>query len=67
MLLVGKHHIDDLDLSDADTLSYCEVPDSEKWRLDVVNELTEVKYGEFVLEGFSMDEVQEMLSDVCID
>ena len=67
MMLVGKLHIDDLDKSDADTFSYCSVPDSEKWRLDVVNELTEIKYGECVLEGFSMDEVQEMLSDVCIN
>ena len=66
MLLVGKEQIDDLDISDADALEYSPVPDSEKWRLDMVNELTEIKFGESVLEGFSYDEVQQMLSDICI-
>ena len=41
------------------------MPESETWRLSVVNELTDVKFGEAEVSGFSRDELKVILHDVC--
>ena len=41
------------------------VPDTDQWRVNVVNEITEIKFGDLQVEGFSWNELQEMLHEVC--
>ena len=65
MYLVGKLDTDHLLPADATQIRYCEMPESEAWRLSVVNELTDVKFGEAEVSGFSRDELKAILRDVC--
>ena len=65
MYLVGKLNTDHLLPADATQIRYCEMPESEAWRLSGVNELTDVKFGEAEVFGFSRDELKVILRDVC--
>ena len=61
MLLVGKTNIDDLCPEDSSIVKYNEIPEDQAWRVSVVKELVDVKWGELVVEGFSMDELGYIL------
>ena len=55
----------DISAMDSDKIKYCEMKEEDLWRLNVVNELTDVKYGEAEVVGFSRDELKAILLDVC--
>ena len=65
VLLVGKSNIDDLEVLDADKVKYNVVPDNDHWRVNLVNEITEIKFGDLNVEGFTWNELQELLYEVC--
>ena len=65
MNLVGKDSVESLVPMDSDKIQYCEIKEEDLWRLNVVNELTDVKYGEADVVGFSRDELKAILLDVC--
>ena len=65
MLLAGKQNISDLVPEDATTIEYHEIPENQKWRLSLINEITDTKFGESQIEGFSRKELNIMLCDIC--
>ena len=38
---------------------------NERWRVNMVKELTDVKWGENVIEGFSREELSYIMYQVC--
>ena len=62
--LVGKE-CESLVPADADNIDYFVIPQSESWRLSLVNEITDTKFGEASVEGFSRDELKTILKYVC--
>ena len=64
-LLVNKTTIDSLVPSDAMTIKYHEVSEEQAWRVGVAKELTDVKFGEMYVEGFSRKELNLILNYVC--
>ena len=40
--------------------------DVNHWRVDVIKELTDVKFGKLIVDGFSMEECEEILQYDCI-
>ena len=65
MLLVRKDSILDLVPEDALKVSYNEIPEEETWRLSFVNEITDVKFGEANIEGFTIEELNIILNNIC--
>ena len=65
MLLVQKTDIDDLTPEDALNIPYHEIPESESWRIGFVNEITDAKFGEATIEGFSKKELNCILNHIC--
>ena len=65
MVLVNKTTIDSLVPSDAMTIKYHEVSEEQAWRVGVAKELTDVKFGEMYVEGFSRKELNLILNYVC--
>ena len=65
MLLAQKQNIDELVPEDAQNIPYNNIPESEIWRLSVINEITDVKFGEAHVEGFTVKELNTILSYVC--
>ena len=67
MLLMKKANISELKSSEVkESLKYKAVPDNQVWRIPIVKELIEVKAGNAVIEGFTNEEILEMLEHVCV-
>ena len=66
MLLVNKQNVDELVPSDAMNIKYNEIPKEQAWRVGLVKELTDVKFGELSVDGFSRNELNAILDYVCI-
>ena len=47
------------------TIKYHEVSEEQAWRVGVAKELTDVKFGEMYVEGFSRKELNLILNYVC--
>ena len=65
MLLVQKTSILDLVPEDAYKVVYHEMPENEAWRVGFVTEITDVKFGEATIEGFSRKELNVILDSIC--
>ena len=65
MLLVNKTAIDTLVPNDAMDIKYHEISEADAYKVNLVKELTDVKFGEAFVEGFSRKELDSILSYLC--
>ena len=65
MLMVNKNDISELRTTDALNLQYMPVHQEEIWKVNMVKEITDIKFGEQVLEDFPHDELQAILDFIC--
>ena len=63
--MTGKSHWTKIKGSDIDNISYCDIDNADKWRVNFVNELLEIKRNEIEVDGFSVEEIDSMLDYVC--
>ena len=49
LLLTDKLHVDQLDPSVVNTIKYHEIEKNDMWRISMVNEILDIKYGKMVL------------------
>ena len=66
MILVNKTSIESLVPGDALDIKYHEIEEQQAWKIGVVKELTDVKFGEAFVEGFSRKELDAILNHVCV-
>ena len=66
MILVNKTSIESLVPGDALDIKYHEIEEQQAWKIGVVKELTDVKFGEAFVEGFSRKELDAILNYVCV-
>ena len=50
---------------DLNKMSYCELPDNEKWRLPLVQEILDVKSGKLNVERFKYEELDVLNELAC--
>ena len=65
MLLCGKNNVNDLNLDDSTNVLYHDPPDDEIWRLGVLDELLDIKFGDLMVPGFSAKEIDMMQDYIC--
>ena len=65
LLLTKKDDISQLVYSDISEFVYMPVPDHEKWRIEMVNELIEVKWGKAAIDNFDEPEINEIMNELC--
>jgi len=65
MLLVNKNCVDELNASDANNIVYAKIPENEEWRVELVKEITDIKFGEKHLDNFPQEELNELLKYAC--
>ena len=41
------------------------MPDEESWRVGIIREMTDRKFGQMTVDGFSDEECDEMLTYAC--
>ena len=65
LLLTNKDDISQLQNSDITRIVYMPVPDNEMWRIEMLKELIEVKWGDVVIDNFEEGEINEMIEELC--
>ena len=63
--LVRKTSVDSLVPADSSAIRYCEIDVSDRWRLRIVSEITDTKFGLSTVDGFSRAELKTILVHVC--
>ena len=65
LLLTSKYDSAMLVPSDALEIEFVPVPEEETWKINLVKELIDVKWGEASIADFSTDEIDEILEQIC--
>jgi hypothetical protein len=65
LLLTDKDNINDLAVSDVEKMKYHELSENDAWRVDAILELTDVKFKQATVDGFTDDEIEEILEHIC--
>ena len=65
MLLLGKVNIDDIKIRDIDNFEYAAVLLDDKWKVDMVKEIIEIRADQLNVENFSDEELDEILEYLC--
>ena len=63
--LCNKNNVDDLEPSDADEIPYHPIPENEKWRLYILEDIIRARMNHSELEGFSVQELDDIVEFVC--
>ena len=57
------HRIDNIDVNQQ---PYIDIPTGDEWKINVVQEMMEIKSGQLQVDDFSLKEVDEICRDICI-
>ena len=67
MLMCEKNSIKNVEVLDIEKLVYFECPEKEVWRISLINELIKIRENASdLLPGFTIDEVEDILSYACV-
>ena len=67
MLLVGKKKVEDVRLSDLDSLTYFKLKETDKWKIPMIKEIIETKVDELEVPGFDREELANVLHHLCTE
>ena len=65
LLLVKKSKVEDITKEDIENIEYAALSNDDIWRVKLIHEITDVKFGQTVVEGFSVEECDEILRYAC--
>ena len=65
LLLTKKNTIDELSKDDATALHYHEVDPKDAWKINMIKEITDVKFNQLEVQNFTNDELEEIMSFLC--
>ena len=65
MLGTNKISVENVKSSDSNSMKYHPLNDEEQWKVKLVHELNDIKYGKMELDQFSDQEIEEMISFAC--
>ena len=63
--LCGRQDIKNVKPSDCDKLVFRSIPDGEEWRVNIIQELIDVKNYASNIENLSAEEMEEILNFIC--
>ena len=62
---MNGNNVDAISPRDANLMKYHQLEEDEQWKVAIVKEMTNVKFGRLDVEDFSIEELDEMISTVC--
>ena len=65
LLLTDKNNIEEICIDDIRKMVFEEIDDREKWKIDFINEISDVKFNQLDVEHFSREELDEILNFLC--
>ena len=66
MMETGKTDINQLGDVNIDDIKYHPVSNEDKWKISVVQECVDAKFGKLIIDGFSVEELDEICSHLCV-
>ena len=63
--MTQKIRIEDVKKQDIFDLEYFAIPDDEKWRISLINEILEAQNLSYEIQDFSFDDLHDMLAYAC--
>ena len=62
-----KRNIENVDSKILGTLTFCEISETDEWRISSIKELTDIKQGKLVIQfendvGMESDEIEDILT-----
>ena len=64
--LTNKRHWSEVKNSDIDQIDYHNINENEYWRVTLISEILETQWSDIEIEGFSFQELDDILNYVCI-
>ena len=61
MLLTNNNLISQIKNSDFTPIIYKEIPNGEEWRVNLIKELIDVRHDRDMLQGFTYDEIGDLI------
>ena len=65
LLMTNKDDISELIPADIQLMKYFPVSDHDKWKIPMVKELIDVKWGEALIDNLSNSEIDDIIEDIC--
>ena len=65
MLLVGKSSVEAVKKEDAYKIEYFPIDEMDKWKVDVIKEIIDVKNRILDIEDFELEKLEEILTHLC--
>ena len=66
LLLTKRDSILEVTGEDIDSIEYAKLSEENVWRVGLIKEITDVKFGQLNIDGFTIEECEEMLQFACI-
>ena len=60
----SKDDISDLTRTDIYSMVYMPVPDQDKWRINMLEELINIKWGELLIEEYEAEHIDYMINEI---
>ena len=64
LLMSSKDDISDLTRTDIYSMVYMPVPDQDKWRINMLEELINIKWGELLIEEYEAEHIDYMINEI---
>ena len=58
-MLTDKHNIEDVTKDDLQKLEYAPIDEKDKWKVNYIREITDIKFNKLLVEDFSTEELSE--------
>ena len=65
MLLVGKSSVHSVKREDADKIEYFPLDEADRWKIDIIKEIINVKNRTLDIADFALEELEEILTHLC--
>ena len=66
MVLTNKDCISKVTDEDIRKINYSNISDDNVWRVRIINEITDMKFGQLTVDGFTTEECEEILEFACV-
>ena len=65
-MLTQKSKVEDVTREDIENIEYAEISDENMWRVNLIKEITNKKFNQLEINGFSEEECEEIIQYACV-
>ena len=66
LLLTKKANVDEITDEDVEAIEYAPITEENTWRINLIREITDNKFNQLEIDGFSKEECEEILQFACV-